>query len=78
MPRRAMRGMMPRLRQDALDARESYALSACILSGRKRGPPRGCWMGGMLSSSGSSRWASGTLAPLTSTASGMPWRSTRM
>ena len=38
----------------------------------------GCAMGGTMSSNGCSSAASGTLAALNSTASGMPWRSTRM
>jgi len=60
------------------DLRESYALSAWSLSGRKRGRPTGDAMGGTSSRSGSSSLAFGTFAPLSSTASGIPWASTRM
>ena len=79
MPRRAMRGVMPRARRARRRGEASSALSAWSLAGRLRGRPgfpRGPMSGGMASTSGSSCAASCTLAAERRTASGIPLRST--
>ena len=81
MPRRAMRGVMPRARRARRRSDESYALSPCSLTGRFRGRPgrlRGPMIAGIASTSGRSWVASWALAGERRTASGMPcWSTTR-
>ena len=67
-PGRAMRGRMCRRRQAARFFAELYALSACSLSGRLRGRPRGPAMGCTASSIFSSICPSWTLAAVSSMA----------
>jgi hypothetical protein len=79
MPRRAMRGAMPRERRARRFSDESYALSGWNLAGRKQGcpgRPRGPTSGGMASCRGSSSFESWTFAAERRTASGIPLRST--
>lgn len=75
MPRRAIRGLIPRRRQAAQVFDEPKPLSAYSLAGVLRGRPTGRAMGCTASSSGSKHRMSETLAAVSPTASGMPWPS---
>jgi hypothetical protein len=65
IPRRAIRGRIPRRRSHARLAWLSYPLSAWTLSGRTRRRPDGVRTGGMSSTTAASMVTSATLAPVT-------------
>jgi hypothetical protein len=77
MPGRASRAAMRRWRRSARTYWLLYALSPCSLAGRVRRRPRRERMGVRLSSSGTSRCASWTLAADASAVNGSPPRSDR-
>lgn len=77
IPFRAIRQAIPRLLKYIRHRTVSYALSACTFQGVLRGrPARLRLTGGIASRSGSNARLSWTLAALSRTASGMPFRST--